>query len=243
MNTPEQENGRIDEFLDLYKQLEEALEVKYQNVKLRHSSIVMEFLRDEESAPVRDKLDICREIRNLLTHNANLGGEPVVRPSEPVVKALREVLDFVKKPPLALDFATRGDNVMKANLNQKVLRLMAIMDKNGYSHIPVMRNGEFFGVFSVGSVFLYQLRSGGKPLTPQTTLQDLSRYLDVKERMENYEFAPKTETYSSVRRKFDRMKGKNKRVSVVFITETGHPGEKLLGMLTPWDVLRGPDPE
>lgn len=235
-----QDKDRIEEFLDLYKQLEEALEEKYQNAKRHFSSVVMEFLRDDESEPIRDKLDVCREIRNLLTHNANLDGEPVVEPSAPVVEALREVLDFVKRPPLALDYATKGDQVMKANLSQKVLRLMEIMDRNGYSHIPVMRDGEFFGVFSIGSVFLYQLRTGGRPLTQRTTLKDLSKYLDVKERMENYEFVPKTETYSSVRRKFEKIKGKNKRVSVVFITETGHPGERLLGMLTPWDVLGEP---
>lgn len=237
----EQEKDRVDEFLDLYKQMEEALEEKYQNARRHCSSIVMEFLRDDESEPIRDKLDVCREIRNLLTHNANLDGEPVVEPSAPVVEALREALDFVRRPPLALDYATRGDQVMKANLNQKVLRLMEVMDKNGYSHIPVMRNGEFFGVFSIGSVFLYQLRTGGRPLTQHTSLRDMSRYLDVRERMENYEFVPKTETYSSVRRKFEKIKGRNKRVSVVFITETGHPGERLLGMLTPWDVLGEPE--
>ena len=71
---------------------------------------------------------------------------------------MKEVLDFVKRPPLAMEFATKGEQVMKASLNQKVLRLMEVMDKNGYSHIPVMRDGQFCGVFSVGSVFRYLLR-------------------------------------------------------------------------------------
>ena len=126
---------RIDGFLDLYKQLEDALEDKYRNARRHYSSVVYEFEKDYESAPVRDKLEVCREIRNLLTHTANLDGEPVVEPSQPVVDALQEVLDFVKQPPLALEFATKGDQVMKAHMHQKVLRLMEVMDKNGYSHI------------------------------------------------------------------------------------------------------------
>ncbi len=233
--------AKIDRFLDLYRQLEDALEDKYRNSGRHFTSVVMEYLRDDESAPVRDKLDVCREIRNLLTHSANLDGEPVVEPSVPVVKAMAQVLEYVKRPPLALDFATKGDEILKGNLNQRVLRLMEVMDKTGYSHIPVLRNGQFFGVFSAGSVFRCQLASNGKAIRQDTTLKDLEKYLDVGEHRENYEFVPKDASYSLVRKKFEKVKGKNKRISVIFITENGRPGERLLGMLTPWDVLGEPE--
>ena len=82
---------RSDEFIDLYKQLEDELEVKFSTAKQRrYSSVVFEYINHYESAPVRETLNLCREIRNLMTHNANLGGEPIVEPSEPVVEALRE---------------------------------------------------------------------------------------------------------------------------------------------------------
>lgn len=231
------EQSRIDEFLDLYKQLEDELEDKYRNARRHYSSVVFEFIKDTDSEPVRDKLEVCREIRNLLTHSANLGGEPIVEPSGPVVEAMAEVLDFVRRPPLALEYATKGEQVMKAHMHQRVLRLMEVMDKNGYSHIPVMENGQFKGVFSVGTVFQYILRTGGKGIQPDTTVAELGSHLDIAVHMENYEFVPKDTTYLSVRRVFERVRGKNKRVSVVFITENGKPGEPLLGMLTPWDVL------
>ena len=231
------EQSRIDEFLDLYKQLEDELEDKYRNARRHYSSVVFEFIKDTDSEPVRDKLEVCREIRNLLTHSANLGGEPIVEPSGPVVEAMAEVLEFVRRPPLALEYATKGDQVMKAHMHQKVLRLMEVMDKNGYSHIPVMENGQFKGVFSVGTVFQYILRTKGRSIQPDTTVADLGKHLDVAAHMENYQFVSKDATYRSVRRIFDRVRGKNQRVSVVFITENGKPGEPLLGMLTPWDVL------
>jgi CBS domain-containing protein len=232
---------RIDLFLDLYKRLEDALEEKYRDKRRRFSSVVFEFTKDDESAPVRDKLNICREIRNLLTHNPNLGGAPIVEPSQPVVEAMQEVLAFVEKPPLALDYATKGEQVMKAGLNQKVLRLMQVMEKNGYSHIPVMKDGIFCGVFSAGSVFRYLLKTGGKGFTPETTLGELGTHIQVEDHLENYAFVSKEETYIAARQKFERVKGKNKRISVIFITETGRSDERLLGMLTPWDILGEPD--
>ena len=237
----ERTQSRIERFLDLYKQLEDELEDKYRNARRHYSSVVFEFIRDEDSAPVRDQLETCREIRNLLTHSANLGGEPIVEPSAPVVAAMEEVLNFVRKPPLALDYATKWDQVMKAHLHQKVLRLMEVMDKNGYSHIPVLNDGEFCGVFSVGSVFQYNLRPGGKVSTPETTVAERGRHIQVDAHMENYDFVPKDATYLSVRRKFEKVRGKNKRISVIFITENGKTGERVLGMLTPWDVLGEPD--
>ena len=200
----ERTQSRIERFLDLYKQLEDELEDKYRNARRHYSSVVFEFIRDEDSAPVRDQLETCREIRNLLTNSANLGGEPIVEPSAPVVAAMEEVLNFVRKPPLALDYATKWDQVMKAHLHQKVLRLMEVMDKNGYSHIPVLNDGEFCGVFSVGSVFQYILRTGGKGIKPETTVAELGRHIQVDAHMENYDFVPKDATYLSVRRKFER---------------------------------------
>ena len=228
---------RAQLFLDLYKQIEDELEDKYRNARRHYASVVFEFIKDYESAPVRDKLDVCRHIRNLMAHSANVDGEPVVEPSEPVVDALREVLDFVRRPPLALDYATRGERVLKVNARQKVLRVMEVMEKNGYSHVPVMKEERFYGVFSVGSVFRYLLKNGGKGVTPETTIRDMRGYLAVEEHIENYEFVPATATYIYVRQRFEQVRAKNKRVAVIFITQDGKPDQPLLGMLTPWDVL------
>ena len=151
--------------------------------------------------------------------------------------AMGEVLDFARRPPLAMEFATKGDQVMRAHMHQRALRLMEVMEKNGYSHIPVMEQGEFRGVFSVGTVFQYILRSGGKGIQSDTTVADLAGHIGFSAHMENYEFVPKDATYISVRRIFERVRGKNQRVSVIFITEHGKVGESLLGMLTPWDVM------
>ena len=140
-----------------------------------------------------------------------------------------------------MDYATKADQVMKAHLGQRVLRLMEVMDKNGYSHIPVMDEGEFRGVFSVGTMFQYLLRSKGKGITQDTTLRELGKYLEVQAHMENYAFVSKDTTYMEVRRMFQRVRGKNKRLSVIFLTEHGKEGEPLLGMLTPWDVMREPE--
>ena len=232
-NMDELNASKVHIFLDMYKQLEDALEDKYRHARRRCSSVVFEFTKDEESAPIRDKLNVCRELRNLLTHNANLQGVPVAEPSGPLMEAMQEVLDFVRRPPLALEFATKGEQVMRATSHQKVLRVMELMEKNGYSHVPVMKDGRFYGVFSVGAVFRYVLRRRGKGLDPEATIKDLKGYLAVEEHTENYEFVPADASYIAVRQRFELPRAKNKRVAVIFITQDGKPDQPLLGMLTP----------
>ena len=139
-----------------------------------------------------------------------------------------------------MDYARKGDQGRKAKLNQRVMRLMEVMEKNGISNVPVMKEGLFCGVFSQGSIFMYVLK-GGRNITKETTLQDMATQLKIEEHPENYIFLPKSVSYITARNKFIRPAGRGKRISVIFITETGHQDERLLGMLTPWDVLRDPN--
>lgn len=226
-----------DQFLDMYRQLEDLLDQRYAGKKRRYSSVIVEFLNSDESRPFRSMLDLCREIRNLLTHNAKIDGEDIVEPSSAVVQGLLEILEFVKKPPLAIDSATKGDNVFYAGINQTVIKIMGLMEKSGFSHVPILENGKFMGVFSPGTVFSYILSSCDKPITRKTTIGELSELLPIHMHGENYEFAPKDLTCDRARRKFQTVSGKNKRLSVIFITETGSQREPLLGMLTPLDVM------
>lgn len=226
---------KVNRFLDMYKQLEDELETKYRNSPRRYSSLVIEFLKDIESEPVREEMEACREIRNVLTHTANVGGMPIVEPSEPVVEAMRGILDYVRRPPLAIEYATGASGILTATPGQKVLRVMETMFQNGFSHVPVLQNGRFCGVFSTATVFQYV--RAGKNIGKDTTVGDLESQTRLENHSENYVFVAKDAAYLYVRKQFQRIPAKNQRISVVFITETGKQDERLLGMLTPWDVL------
>ncbi len=229
---------RSTEFINLYKELEDELEAKYSGGKRKYSSVIFEYINSYESAPVRESLNLCREIRNLITHNANVGGMPVIEPSEPVLEELKRALEFIRRPPLALDYATPGSRIISAGLSDKVLQVMENMEKNGYSHIPILEKKRFVGVFSVSTVFSCVLRDSKVRFTSETTIRDLEKMLPVENHMENYAFVDRDTTCQEARRMFERIKGRNKRLSVIFITEHGKREEGLLGMLTPWDIMK-----
>ncbi|MEA4898416.1 MAG: CBS domain-containing protein [Christensenellaceae bacterium] len=229
---------RSEEFLLLYRQLEEALENKYARSLRTTGSVVMEYLRDDDSLPFRDRLNLCREIRNILTHNAAGDDSAVVEPSEAIVGALREIVEELKKPLRALTFATGAEGVMRARMDFAAIRLMRDMQQRGFSHIPVYDGGAFRGVFSVSTVFSYLAAHPGSAIDENTRLSDFRAFLPIEKHMtERFLFMPPAATYMDVKRAFEADIKKRKRVAVIFITDTGDESGALLGLITPWDAL------
>ena len=224
---------RADTFLSMYRVLEGILDRKYAGLGRKVSSVVMEYLQDAESEPVRAQLNVCREIRNLLTHNSDGQGKPLVEPSQEVLDNLYNIISYVQKPQPALMFATKADRIMRASPNDRVMDVMRRMEKHGYSHVPVMDDDKIVGVFSKSALFSRIVR-GGK-IEENTRIRefgDLVRLDDVR-----YLILDPDATYLDVRGKFEKYTDRNRRVAVVFITATGDEGGELMGMLTPWDVM------
>ena len=124
---------RSERFLKLYRVLEGLLDKRYSG-RREGSSVVMEYLRDDDSEPYRQQLDLCREIRNLLTHTSDERGEPVVEPSESVLKALEAIIRHVSMPRYAVDFGTPAERILCASPNDSALDVMRRMRKMGFSH-------------------------------------------------------------------------------------------------------------
>lgn len=233
---------RSYDFLNLYKMLEEALEARYGRQHRRYSSVVMEFVNSPEGEAWREKVDMCREIRNLLTHTADVAGEPVVMPAQGVMDVLREVIEYVQRPPMALDYATPTERILKTRSEERVLPLMRAMSKKGFSHVPVIgEQGHMTGVFSVSTVFS-GIMLGGAPVHEETRVRDFAQLLPVEQHMtEQFAFVNERMTLPEARAAFDLGPERRKRMAALFITRGGSPRGALLGMLTPWDVLREND--
>ena len=230
---------RADAFLKMYRILEGALEKRYAGKQRQGSSVVMDYLRDEDSEPYRYELNVCREIRNLLSHNADDAGEPVVEPSEAVLMSLAEILEHVAAPRSAVDWGTPHDKILCASPNDLAIEIMHRMVRLGYSHVPVMEKGRMSGVFSVGSVFAYLEKRGLGSLDNASRIGQLKDALDFdRHGAEKYLFMPRDATILQVRAAFEDRMERNSRLSAVFITPNGTRDEPLLAMLTPWDVLR-----
>ena len=232
-----------EKFLQRYRVLEGLLEKRYEGIKTSSPSVVIEYIRDPDSQSVRVDLDLLREIRNILSHNAGPGGEPVVEPSDEMLCRLDQVIEYVRRPRRAADFGTPADRVFSATPNDRVLHVMRGMCKNGYSHVPVMERGSMAGVFSARGLFEYLAERGLDEINDSLRVRELGKHIRFDGRDgERYLFVSARTSINEVRGLFQKHTERNRRLSAVFVTENGDPGETLLRMLTPWDVLSDPTP-
>ncbi|MBQ2955142.1 MAG: hypothetical protein IJE08_01645 [Clostridia bacterium] len=227
---------RTHEFLNLYKMIEDTLEERYTRQGRRYSSVIMEFINSPEGDPWREKMDMCREIRNLMTHTADIAGEAIVTPAEGVVDILRKILEYVKKPPLAFDYATKTAQLLKVSQMDFALPIMKAMQKRGFSHVPVMQGDRMTGVFSVSTIFSDSLSNGGR-IDDKTRIRDFSRLLPIENHtFEQFAFITPETTLPEAQAAFDRRE--KKRMAALFVSKGGTAEGALMGMITPWDVLR-----
>ena len=239
MRVERDEASRSERFLTLYRMLEGLLEKRYNGKKMASGSVVMEYLHDADSTPWRTELDMCREIRNLLSHNTDGAGEPVVEPSGAVVETLSQIVEYVQRPRLAKDYGTPGDRILFAHPNDDALGVMRHMMRMGYSHVPVRDRTGLVGVFSAASLMRYVGDAGFESLHDSLRIGELKNALDFDDaRSEKYAFFDREATLTEVREAFERKRERNSRLAVAFITEDGTQHSDVLAMLTSWDVLK-----
>ncbi|MBE6708272.1 MAG: CBS domain-containing protein [Ruminococcaceae bacterium] len=229
-----------DLFLELYKNLEELLEVKYSDGKKLVGSAVMRYYNDDESKKWREELNICREMRNMLSHHAKIGGKPVFEPSDEIIEVLRRILNDVKNPPVSMSIATRASKLTTCILDDLAENVIHKMKENGYSHVPVMENGKLIGVFSVGTVFSMIEKYGVDGVRKNSRIRDFEEFLPVENHTtESFGFVSDSAPFSGLKHRFTAKGPHERRVAALFVTANGNKNEKLLGMITPWDMIKG----
>ncbi len=223
-------------FLQKYRILEGLLEKRYEGEKVSGSSVVMEYLRDDDSQNVR--VDLLREIRNSLTHNSGSDGKAVVEQSDEMLERLDRIIEHVRRPRIAAEFGTPASQVFYAHPNDEIVAVMRNMRKNGYSHVPVEDKERIVGVFSIKCMFDYLAEEGLDMLGDRARISALGNRIRLDSRKgERYMFVSADTSIVTVRKAFQRYTERNRRLSAVFVTQSGAEDEPLICIITPWDVL------
>lgn len=229
-------NAKTDLFLDMYKRLEAAAERLVRPDS--RGSVVMQLSRRREYADMREELDYCREVRNLLSHEVKVDGEYPVCPSDSMLSFMKRVLERVENPPRAIDRATPVNRLVTANRSDRLLPLMQIMQKRNLSHVPLLEDGRVRGIFSISTVFQAFLERESLHVDEETTLEAFDDYLPLSCHLgQSFLFIPEDILLAEASDIFDRAYQRDRKLKLLMLTRTGKEEERLLAVLSPYDVL------
>ncbi len=235
---------QTSEFIDLFRRLEAALrENALTGTGPREfNGMINALARQDPFIQARwNEIDLCRQIRNILSHFPTVEGRRPLVPDQALLDVLSETIEHLEHPIRAIDAARSREHLYTVEIDSPVQSTLWQMRKRGFSHVPVMDGDRLIAVFSVGTIFSSACR-GEIPAIDQARIGDFMPDIEL-ERHENerYVFVAADEPLTEVKELFQRPKQSRRKVAAVFVTASGDSGEPLQGMITPWDVLQAMD--
>ena len=220
-------------FIEEYKKLEQYAKMKYgfpdDGKAITHLGNLPGF------RSIQAKLFYCRDIRNTLQHNPRIKDSFAVEPSDEMIAFLKDIITRVSRK--AIEFAVPKIKVLAKTMKDTVRPTMIQMLQNTYTHVPILDNGVVVGVFSENTLLSYLGEEQIVGIEEKTCFSDLEKYLPINcHTSESFRFVPQDALLSDVSVLFDEALANQDRIGLVFITQNGLETEKMLGIITAWDI-------
>ena len=226
-------NQQADLFLDTYKRLETAAERLVGSVG--RGSSILRLAHLPAFSRYREELDYCRQVRNLLTHEAKIDGAYGVIPTDQLLGVLNKVLRQIEDPPTVGEYMTPVGKMLTAQMTDKVLCFMTQMEEKGITYLPVMEQNQIVGIFSQHGVFRWLL--SGEQIDDDLTFSQMEHLL-VLEQHKGIRFVSPDLSLEQGRELFRHIPAKHERVKLLLVTQNGDSRRPLLGVVSPYDILK-----
>lgn len=228
-----------DKFISLYVEFEELTrnnEINNKNQNNPEFWRIVEDLNKKRISPYYECfefLNFCRIYRNKITHEKK---ESIYLSfSDDFINKFAEIVNLVKSPNSVYSKSTK--NVFGVDVDDNVKEKMTIMIKNNYTHVPVYEGNDLIGVFSESSLFHYLYKDEIVEISNTTKFGDIKRYIDFENSKELIRFVKRNDRYDQVVNSFIKEFEKGEKLSCIMITQNGLNTEKVIGIITVWDVI------
>lgn len=176
------------------------------------------------------------ELRNAIVHQTT---EEVIiaEPHTQAVENFQKIYDIIIKPPTAYDIASKP--VEHCNAIALIADVIRIMTVKVYTHIPVLEDGKFVGVFSEATVTRWLADSAEKDgfVLDKTQIGELKDYYnDPENTFCCYRFVSRGYDAYKIKDDFLYLVNKKWRLGAVFVTDSGKKTDKIIGIITSWDL-------
>ncbi len=222
-------------FFDACKQLENTIKNRFgsggRDMPYEHLS------RQRGFRQYDGDLDLIRQLRNMLAHNGGFDGEDAFVVSDAAMAKILEILHKLDSPRRAGDIMSA--DLVSASLSDSPAKAMERMKQSGHGYIPILSGGRVVGVFSENSIVRYLKEHSSMEIDYRTPLHQLQRYTDLDTNPnESFGFVGRDADEGELQDQFELRDRDGKRVAALFVTEDGNQTGDVLGIITPWDLMR-----
>lgn len=230
-----QDNNNSSRFIKTYNLIDSALRVQGDMKRsISYTEAVRKAARTNSIvAKYEDQLIDYGRLRNAIVHNS----DPDITIAEPhtdVVEDYEKIAKLICTPPLAVKTVCKKV-VSTIEYNVKLEEVIVYGYKNGFSNIPIFKEGMLIGVANGQKIIdvigkkIYEKRDICEYLKT-TTIEEVLREFSNEN---YYTIAPETITLDKVLNLFTE----NRKLLVILITKTGTLLEPPVGIITLSDIM------
>ena len=224
--------NHAEKFLDRYREIEEWV---VNNLKVSE-------MKDLETMPkyknLKSNLSFCRYLRNLLSHHDwKKAGEDLIIVTESAVRQVN-TLYYSLNPVTLMRVAVGRKSIFAPAVGDKVFETVRVMGTNDYSYVPVVENDVVKGVFSAKTVLGIVAQEKNLLMSDNLTFRDIMDFISTAlQEAAKYAFVSSDLTIEDVEIMFQGRRGRRKRLDLLLITSDGTQNGRLIGMVTPADIV------
>lgn len=194
---------------------------------------------DSMFAQFADDLLEYAELRNAIVHELVEPEQIIAEPHIHVVEHIEQIAAIVERPPLVIPQFQR--EVYTVCSEDSILDVMAFVREHGYTQFPVYNpEGHFMGLLTdrcIARWLTFELEEVMHKVIDKIAVADVMVY--DKTHGNNVSFLPQNATVFDAYSEFeDHTVSEYPRLEAILITAHGRRDEKLIGIITPWDLFR-----
>ncbi|MEK5230356.1 CBS domain-containing protein [Lysinibacillus sp. FSL K6-0232] len=182
-----------------------------------------------------DDLRSYADLRNAIVHHRTSLNYVIAEPHLDVVERIEYIDATLAKPTLVGQMFCK--RVLAFQENDSLKQVLKVIRQRKYTQFPVYHNKQFRGLITtVGITNWLASTMGGNQLPNKVpTLHDI--LIHEKNRV-NYKFISRYITIYEAEEIFKQGVERGKRFEALLITEHGKPHQKLIGIITPLDIVK-----
>ena len=226
-----------DRFIFAFNRIEKSLE------KISGLSGYMSFPRLIEkskhlNAVIRkfeQDLRECGDLRNAIVHNRTDSEYAIAEPHEDIVELIEYIDRELSKPVTVGDMFLRKVHILQAT--DTLANGLKLIREKKFNQIPIYQSNKFIGLVTATGI-TYWLADN---MTDEMISREMPTLLDIysHEKQKNtYRFIRMDLSVYEAEEYFKKSVAEGKRLEALLITENGRPEEKLLGIITPLDLMK-----
>ena len=228
---------KSQKFISLFKKLERLVSDKSSLPKETSISKKLSELTGENNVFGFYKKDIQRltELRNVIIHGSVEDGRAIAEPHDEIISKLEEIVEKIENPPRVYpEFHSKIETI------ETEIQISVALDKmyeGDYSQLPVLENENFVDLLTSDTIvrWIAANKEEGGYLLENVTIREVLTY---KEFDENYKFISRNTTLIEALKVFEEVEYKKQPLDALLITNDGKKEQKLLGIITHYDVSR-----